>query len=133
MSPITANKVSNKNRFTMLPQYFGRFAMRAENYTYDALRNMCPTYQGGYWEFFELSDKGFYMAPEGHETMLIEVLGNGFSGEVSADAAGIIATLCTFNALSWSTRQDKFIESFYLLREFALNHAENGEILAAID
>lgn len=130
---ITAKKVSVENRLEILPRYFGRWAGNAEQHIYNSFSNMCPDYDGGYWEFYELSNKGFYMAPMSAERYHIQVISNGFDGTVSADAAGIIATLYTFNALCWSTSHDEFIDSYYLLRDFACVHQEAGRILAAID
>lgn len=44
-------------------------------------------YNGGFWNFYTLTNGGFYMAPAGDKRMRLEVDGNGFSGEMSADAA----------------------------------------------
>ena len=42
-----------------------------------------------------------YIAPEGEQRYRMCIPGNYFEGEVSADAAGIIATLMIMNRLSW--------------------------------
>jgi hypothetical protein len=47
-----------------------------------------------------LSDGGFYMAPDLADR-LEEVDGNGFRGELSADAAGIVATPFALGQLGW--------------------------------
>lgn len=94
---------------------------------------MCPDYRGGYWEFFTLSNGGFYMAPAAERAFVLTCEGNGVRGEVSADAAGIVATLMTLNCLAWTTQDPYFTDSFYWLRDFALEHAEAGAILRAID
>ncbi len=73
------------------------------------------------------------MAPVKVQPLRITMSGNGFDGMVSADAAGIIATLMALNQLSWKTRDAHCIHLFYLLREYALDHAESGLILRAID
>jgi hypothetical protein len=65
--------------------------------------------------------------------MRLQCAGNGFDGEMSADAAGIVACLFAFNALVWKTRDERFEHLFYCLREFASDHAEAHAICAAID
>ena len=59
--------------------------------------------------------------------------GNGYQGEVSADAAGIIATMFTLSHLSFRFEDDRFAEAYARLYEFAARHPEAGEIFQAID
>jgi len=66
---------------------------------------------------------------------------NGFDGEVSAEAAGIIATLYALNALIWElyirnphhTGRELLQQKYDDLRNFAGQHAEAAEIYRAID
>lgn len=46
-----------------------------------------------------------YIAPEGEQRYRMCIPGNYFEGEVSADAAGIIATLMIMNRLSWQAAE----------------------------
>ncbi len=130
---ITVKKVSTKNRMNFLVTHFGRYFLQAENYIYDNLDTISSNYKGGLWEFYELSNKGFYMAPASDQEFTINVLGNGYHGTVSADAAGIITSLFALNALSWKTDKNYFSEAYYSLREFACEHREAKSILSAID
>jgi len=74
-------------------------------------------YDGGFWNYwiipqgtggnvapncvrFTTAQTG-YIAPEGEQRYNMVVPGNYFEAEVSADAAGIIATLMIMNWLSW--------------------------------
>jgi hypothetical protein len=84
------------------------------------------------WDFFELSNGGFYMTSRLEEPLRIRCESNGFDGEMSCDAAGIVACLMAFNALAWQTREAHFGVLFYQLRDFAAQHAEAASILAAI-
>ncbi|WP_231862027.1 antirestriction protein [Legionella hackeliae] len=52
---------------------------------------------------------------------------------MSADAAGIITTLCVLNQLCWKTKSDKTIQQYYLLRDYIEYHKEAADIYAAID
>ena len=65
--------------------------------------------------------------------MRIAVDGNGFSGSMSADAAGIVATLFALCDLAAQVRDDAVIDLFHGLRDFAEEHAEMALIFAAID
>jgi hypothetical protein len=38
--------------------------MRVENLIYEFMREMSPDCNGAYWRFFDLSNGGFYMAPD---------------------------------------------------------------------
>jgi hypothetical protein len=62
---------------------------------------LTPKYSGGYWRFLELGNGGFYMAPQARGRFEIRMEGNGFEGEMSADAAGITACLFVFSHLSF--------------------------------
>jgi len=130
---ITSRLVSISQRSFFLPKHFGSLMLVAESGIYNATRSMCPTYSGGYWNFYELSNDGFYMAPEGEELLPYFVMGNGYEGLVSTDAAGIISTLVVLNALCWETKSEKAIKQYYLLRDYVAFHSEASEIYAAID
>jgi len=58
---------------------------------------------------------------------------NGYEGALSADAAGIVASLYVINQLCWLEQSDKMIDHYYSLRDYASEHSEANEIYAAID
>lgn len=99
---------------------------------YAFMRKFSSQYAGGYWNY-ELSNGGFYMAPQSDNRFPVNVDGNGFEGEMSADAAGITACLCALSHLPFQTNNEKIAEHYHLLRDFALDHTEASVILAAID
>jgi hypothetical protein len=118
----------------ILPLYFSPHHMlRAEGRVYDFMGSLCADYDGGYWEYYELSNGGFYMAPKSDKRHMIEVAGNFYSGEMSADAAGIVACLFAFSELAERTRDERFIHLYWQLREYAQEHAEFLAIRRAID
>src|SRR6267154_2667523 len=90
---IEAREVQDTERMQMLPRHFGRDMLTVESAVYTFMRKLATQYTGGYWTFFELSNGGFYMAPECETTFHISVHGNSFEGAMSADAAGITACL----------------------------------------
>ena len=136
--PVTASLVAANRRLTFLPSYFGaRLMMRGEARVYAWLRRLCEGYSGGYWHYYTLTNGGFYMAPELSERLRLEVDGNGFSGEMSADAAGIVATLFALGQLAaeieGTDAADALIDRYHFLREFVDGHAEARAIYQAID
>ena len=98
---------------------------------------MSEDYSGSYWHFYTLTNGGFYLAPTSDKLMHISVEGNRFDGEMSADAAGIVATLFALGQLAGEVQGtdsgDVLIDRYYFLRDFALDHAEARLIFKAID
>lgn len=129
---IIATQVAEGRRLGFLPRHFGRHFMQFEAAVYGHMGNLCPGYDGGYWDFFELSNGGCYIAP-GRGTYAL-VAPNGFEATVSANVGGLIAALYAFSHLAFKFESvEVFAERFHQLREFALEHAESRVILAAID
>ncbi|CAG9235833.1 Antirestriction protein KlcA [Paraburkholderia tropica] len=132
IQPITATPVAAAQTLAFLPKHFGQHFMQGEAQTYQWAGKLSASYRNGLWKFFELSNDGFYLAPSTPERFVIESI-NGYSGDVSADAAGIIFTLFALNVLANRTQEDRLIEKYFFLREFALAHPEAVAILRAID
>lgn len=135
VNPPAATIVPELQRSTFLPRLFGKphFFM-GEAQLFDIMRQLSPAdYHGGLWEFYERAGEPLYLAPKSNEHFRISWPGNGYEGEVSADAAGIIATLFTLSELA-ITHQDGLLgDAFHRLFEFARCHSEATEILSAID
>jgi hypothetical protein len=136
--PVIASRVLVNQRVNFLPAYFGaRLFMLGESLVYAWLDHLSADYNGGQWDFFELSNGGFYMAPAVPGPLRIEVHGNYYSGMVSADAAGVIATLFALGQLAAEVTAaeecDPLIDHYHQLLEFARSHAEGGAIFQAID
>jgi hypothetical protein len=130
---ISAQQIADSKRIHALPRHFGERLLVLESTIYGFLRQFTPQYRGGYWQFYELSNGGFYMAPVDH-SFNICVDSNGYEGIMSADAAGITACLFAYSHLSFQDDRDGvYSKHFYQLREFAAEHAESGEIFSAID
>ena len=130
---IKALLVNEDQRLSFLPKYFGKRMIAAEQGIYNTLSKLCTNYKGAFWNFYELNNGGFYMAPCLDEQFEIFVESNGYEGILSADAAGIVATLYVVNHLCWIDKAEKMINQYYLLRDFAAEHSEANEIYAAID
>jgi hypothetical protein len=129
---IEAYRVPEGARIGTLPRHFGRHMLTVEGRIYEFMSQFASTYDGGSWDFFELSNGGLYMSPPGEEFEL-RVDSNGFQGRMSADAAGIAVCLFAFSHLSFEYTTDVFSQHFHWLRNYALDHPEASAIFAAVD
>ena len=133
-SSITAQLVEEAARMDFLPTFFGRrLMMHGEAQVYAWMRKLSADYKGGFWQFYNLSNGGFYMVPTGLDKLHIVCEGNFFAGDLSADAAGIVATLFALCYLANGSENDAIIERYHLLIEYAGQHEEAGKIFGAID
>jgi hypothetical protein len=132
-SAIIAKRVEPAMRLNILPKYFGaRLMLPVERAVYDALSELASGYRGGYWHFYELSNGGFYMAPD-LQPLRICVAGNACNEILSADAAGVVACLFAYSRLSSAYDSEVLAEHYYYLRDFAMEHNEASKILRTID
>ncbi|MBP1000320.1 antirestriction protein [Serratia fonticola] len=116
-------------------------------------------YEGGMWQFWEVPrgisghvgpytdiittrPTGYMTPPEG--TYQLSIPGNYFDEEVSADAAGIIATLFVLNQLCWKTSEmgpqyaqtcQGMVDRQDALKDYVsiIEHPERSKIFRAID
>jgi hypothetical protein len=134
---VVAKSVPVVHRLRFPPKYFGeRLMMRAEAMIYGQAAALSRDYNGGLWEFYDLSNGGFYLAPIRAERFNVSVQGNDYEGEVGADAFGVIVTLFVLGSLCWIDNEElreKFSDHYHQLRDYAKDHAEAGAIFRAID
>lgn len=133
---ITRKLVNNNQRINHAADIFGiHFPMRLEPFIYAITDKLAHEYNGGYWEFYALSNGGFYMAPGSYLPFNVSCE-NGFEGKLSADALGITVCLYAYSHLSFgdsSTFTEICSQQYHWLREYMLDHAEAGDILQAVD
>jgi hypothetical protein len=133
---ITKKLVAVQKRTSHTATLFGlNFPMRLEPVVYGLTDNLSEDYHGGYWDFWELSNGGFYMSPSSHNTFKVSCM-NDYVGEMSADALGITACLYAYSHLSFGQESqftDTFAQHYHWLREYALDHDESRAIMSAID
>ncbi len=133
---ITCQQVADKLRIQHTADLFGiRFPLNLEPAIYSIASNIANEYNGAYWEFYALSNGGFYMTPCPNQLYQVSCE-NGYEGKLSADALGITACLYAYSHLSFSSDQS-FAEicanHYHSLREYMLQHSEASKILGAID
>ena len=120
------------------------YVLKLEPIVFRFAEQLAAEYKGGYWQFFALSNGGFYMSPRTNSIFDV-ACDNGFEGKLSADALGIVACLYSYSNLSFgdtssgvpNTGVGAFAgacaDHYHLLREYMFVHAEVRNILRAID
>ncbi len=135
-SNITCKQIPEHKRLSHTAKLFGmNFPMVFEPTVYNITDGIADDYHGGYWEFYELSNDGFYMAPHSDITFNV-CCENGFEGVLSADALGITACLYAYSLLSFSGKNgfdEISTQHYHWLRDYMLEHLEAAAILGAID
>jgi hypothetical protein len=130
---ITARKVRISKRLETLPRHFGRNFLAVERSIFGTMRSVCPDYDGGYWEFWELSNGGFFMALPKSETYDLTIYANDFTGQLDGCSAGIVACLFVYSTLSFEPGMVRMADYFHWLRDYAAGLPTSETILAAID
>ncbi len=135
-SNITRKQVPEHKRLSHTAKLFGlNFPLQLEPLVYAITDNIAEDYNGGYWEFYELSNGGFYMATHS-DTPFNVSCENGYEGQLSGDALGITVCLYAYSLLSFSGKNgfnETCAEQYHLLRDYMLEHPEVAVILKAID
>ena len=130
---VVATKVVDAARLHFLPRVFGPgHMMLGETAVYRWMSELCPEYHGGFWDFIDLSNGGFYLRLVCAAPVHLVVDGNGFDAEMSNDAASIVASLFALNTLAWNGAEH-LVDAYYLLKDFAMDHPQGQLILRAID
>lgn len=149
---ITARKITDiEERLLFMPKFFGRYWHFVESQTYGWMRKLSPKndsaflshaldkveahYDGGEWDFYELSNGGYFIAPNSREHYRISVQGNYFDGLLTAEAAGMVATCFMLGQLANSNLPISELcnDYYHKLFDYAYGHIEYNQFRAAID
>ena len=127
--------VPDEARQDFLPTLFGRsHLIVAENAVSAWMERLSPLdYRGGSWDFFEHESKPLFLAPRSRTRFRITGDVTCFQGEVSAEAAGIIATMFAFSHLSFKFETERLVEGYERLYAYSADHPEASEIFQAVD
>ncbi|MCG8382909.1 MAG: antirestriction protein [Gammaproteobacteria bacterium] len=130
---VTSKKIAETDRLNFLSRHLGKLCVEVEQYVYKLADMYVKDYNGGYWEFYELSNGGFYIAQNEAELIKFENQDNYFETVADANTIGMVLTLFTLSELSFKYPEGLLAEKFHLLRDYALD-SEHGAIIAkAID
>jgi hypothetical protein len=118
----------------MIAKLFGvAFPMKIEPSVFSIASLLADSYNGGFWEFYMLSNGGFYMAPKQQFEVRCP---NQHTGTLTGDAFGLVCCMYVYSHCSFDS--DKKLSAlctrhYHRLRDYALQHAEANAILQAID
>ena len=132
---VTRVLVPDDQRLIITEKLLGvHFPLQLEPVIYGIKERMAADYKGGYWDFYSLSNGGFYMAPAGDRLHHV-ICQNQFEGDLSADALGITSCLYAYSHLSFTDGDiaREYAHHHHRLREFMMEHPEVGAILGATD
>ena len=105
---ITSQQVADDQRINITADLFGVcFPLRLEPFVYAMTSKLSDDYSGGYWQFYTLSNGGFYMASDSDGRFQV-ISENGHECMMSADALGITVCLYAYSHLSFG--DDEFSE-----------------------
>ena len=90
---VIASLVPEAARMNFLPRMFPNCFIAGEGAVYDFMRAFCEAYDGGRWEFYSLSNGGFFMAPATTEALNIKIDTNYTDVTLSPHGAGIVVSL----------------------------------------
>lgn len=134
-SLITASLVPDRRRLNFWPKHFGKIPqwMLLEPRAFAWMDRLCDVYNGGYWNYYTLSNGGAFITPDSEENWAMFNKLNGNSAEMSSEAAGITVCLLNWSHHACRTGSPAMSEHYYQLRDFALSHPESSAIMHIID
>src|ERR1035437_5641823 len=98
---ITRHLVPEAHRMAFVDKLFGiSYVLKLEPLVFRFAEQLATNYDYGYWEFFSLSNGGFFMAPRSNTIYAVSCQ-NGFDGKLSANALGLAATMYAYSHLSF--------------------------------
>lgn len=132
---IISTPVPESQRMNTVDNLFGvRYVTLFEPTVFNMAGMLAANYDGAYWQFYTLSNGGFWMAPRA-STIFAVSCQNGFDGELSGNALGLAAVLYAYSHLSFGA--DAFADlcatQYHHVREYTFEHPEAKAILRAID
>ena len=134
-SVVTRELVPEDQRMSITERLFGlHFPLQFEPVVYGITQRMAEDYRGGYWDFYTLSNGGFYISLADEKTYHV-VCDNQYEGDLSADALGITACLYAYSHLSFAgdAFAHNYADHYHRLREYMMEHPEVRAILGATD
>ncbi len=136
---ITKKIIRGKRRGNILPHYIGSKFIIFEQNIYGYTDHFVEGYSGGFWQFYELSNGGFYMSVDCDKEVTFENPDNYFSEIMDADTMSIIINLYVTNHLAFKYHDSNdeaaaiFTRLYLHLLEYAKEQPNASTILRAID
>ena len=138
--------ISDTLRPAFLPALFGPSTLdylRGEAIVYSFMNNLCSAYKGAFWQFcHDEKTDARYMYPDIQGPLFVEWANNYFSGDMTAEAAGIVATVFGLTYMaeiaaekgsSGTKAYETCCLNYERLRTYLYAHPEVSLILKALD
>lgn len=134
-SAVSCSCVAGTDRAASLVKHLGELAVRGAARYRHYFQHFSHDRRPDEWELIELSNGTFYLRPKARtRSVVLDVPESGFHGELSVDAAGIVATVYMLGWLANTDPENARVRAhLYALRKFALSLPEEPKIRAAID
>ncbi|OPW88388.1 antirestriction protein [Citrobacter sp. A316] len=118
---------------------FRNYCQYANSASLIFMQRFCDKYEAGNWNYFKVGRNSGFMCPDTDEFYHFN-MPNYFSGNVSAEAAGIIVTIFVLQACfndAWEREDsdlcDHYREAMDTLKDYAATTDESRSIFRAID
>lgn len=134
---ITSKIVPESSRLRTLPRMFPSVYPLVENAVYYYARHLCSDYEGGCWDFYKLSNGGFFMALG--EPMHLSNPMNYSDETISGEAAGLVICIYAYSLVGEHVLEklpniaDTLFQQIDLLKYYADKHPEGQKIFRLID
>lgn len=132
MITLTLIEDENERLDITFQQFKDNYPHIIEPAFYNIARQLSENYDGGFWDFFKLSNGGFLQIPsDGSYNILCP---NDYEAVVNNKEFGIIVCMYAYSSLSFrDDMQDLMAHHYHLLRDYVLELDQNHKILNAID
>lgn len=130
--------VHENDRSAFFPKHFGKMLMKAEQFMYTFSDKHLYGYDGGFWDYYELPNGGFFVRFNFEGTMRFSYPENYTECNVNAEEYGIIVTMFLIsNAFTWPDRSkiNELIDSRYAIMGYVdiMKPESRRKIFSAID
>ncbi|HNG61414.1 MAG TPA: antirestriction protein [Cellvibrionaceae bacterium] len=119
-------------RATALMRHFPSSWFNVENQVFTVMSQIAPDYCGGDWDFIELSNGAFFMAPT-RPYKIVVPFGCYFECELGAEACGLLAMMFAYGRLLEQTGDDAFLHHWSALGDFIAHHPDKLLLNRALD
>jgi len=130
---IIKTLVEEKDRIDFLPKHLGNKHLKFEMLVYSLMDSFTKDYSGGFWNFWTLDNDGIFMTLDSIQSFEVINPMNYFEDTMTAEALSIGVNIFALNALMDESCDQRIIDYFYALRDFAAEHKECNQIFGLID
>ena len=133
---VTRELVPENQRLAITERLFGiRYPMELEPAIFNFTERLSDDYKGGYWDFYTLSNGGFYLSLADERTYHV-ISESYYEGDLTSASLSIAACLYAYSHLSFvgtSAYSNTYADHYHKLLEHAMLQAEAKFILQVID